>query len=75
MFVSDHCRDRLDLYEEFINPKTKLKSKRLIGYGYRFEEAVEKIVRVSVADKDISTLKEYVDEFKKELADIKNILK
>ena len=75
MFVSDNCKDRLDLYEEFISEKSGLKSNRLIGYGYRFEDMIEKIVRVSVADKDISTLKEYVDEFKKELADIKKILK
>jgi uncharacterized protein (DUF1786 family) len=75
MFVSDCCRDRFDLYEEFINKKTGLKSKRFIGYGYRFEEMIEEIIRISVADKDISTLKEYVDEFKREKADIQKLLK
>jgi hypothetical protein len=75
MFVSDNCRDRFDLYEEFESKKAGQKSRRLIGYGYRFEEMIEQIVRVSMADKDVATLKDYVDEFKKELADIKNILK
>jgi polyhydroxyalkanoate synthesis regulator phasin len=75
MFVSDCCKDRFDLYEEFTREKTGEKAKKVIGYAYRFEEMIEKIVRVSVADKDVATLKDYVDEFKKELADIKNILK
>ena len=75
MYVSDCCRDRFDLYEEFTGKTPGKKSKRLLGYAYRFEDMVEKIIRVSIADKDVSTLKDYVDEFKKELADIKNILK
>ena len=64
-------RDRFDIYER----RGAKKAKALIGYAYRFEQALDKLVRLELADrKDVVTLKDYCREFNKAKDEIKNLL-
>ena len=74
LFVSDNCKDRFDIFEEITVRKTGKKSKKLIGYGYRFEEVLEKLARVITAEKKLLELKDYVTEFKKARTELLNTL-
>jgi hypothetical protein len=72
--------DRFDLYRatKSTNKKTgKLTdSKKLIGYGYKFEEAIDKMIRTGLGERpDISELRTYVAEYRSASLDIQNILK
>lgn len=75
IYITDVVRDRFDIFEEKTNGKTNRKSESLIGYGYRFEDMIEKLCRVAISEKDMTTFKDYVTEFKKERAKIQEILK
>lgn len=71
-----HSRDHFDLYRDAINGKTKKHILKTIGYGYRFDEAILRLVAEECAEKlDIKTLKDYITEFGKITKDIKGILK
>ena len=75
IYVAKYVRDRFDIFEERPNPKTGKKSKKLVGYGYRFEDMIEKLCRDIISAKDMVTFKDYVTEFKREKAEIQQILK
>jgi len=74
IYVADIVRDRFDIFEEKTNGETSKKSETLIGYGYRFEDMIEKLCRVAISDRDMATFKDYVTEFKREKAEIQKIL-
>ena len=73
--VSTGCRDRFDLHEMGISKKTGKDTKTLVGYGYRFEDAVEKITRIDTgANKNVTTLREYVVEYRKLLSEAQSLI-
>jgi hypothetical protein len=73
---SEHCRDRFDLYRTGSNGNTGKETKKLIGYGYRMEEALLKMIGVRLAERtDITDIQGYVREYKKAKSEIKNLLK
>jgi hypothetical protein len=78
--ASDIVPDRFDLYRatKVKNKKTgkETDSKKLIGYGYKFEEAIDKMIRTSLGERsDIRDLRTYVAEYKSASMDIQNLLK
>ena len=80
LIPSTNAKDRFDLYRvaQKVNKKTKKESSylKLISYGYRFEEAIDQLIKEGLSERsDISDLKAYVSEYKKESNEIKNILK
>ena len=75
MYVSDNCKDRFDIFEEMTVKATGKKSKKLVGYGYRFEEVLEKLARVISSSGKLLELKDYVTEFKKAKTELLNVLK
>jgi hypothetical protein len=77
---STNARDRFDLLRdtEVINKKTKKKSisKKPIGYGYKFDEALDQMIKEGLSERsDISDIKAYVTEYKKAVEEVKSILK
>ena len=74
--ASDVVPDRFDLYRATKNQKTGADTKKLIGYGYKFEEAVDKMIRTQLGERpDIRDLRTYVAEYRSASEDIRNILK
>ena len=72
----DHARDRFDLTRTTKNQKTGKDFNKLIGYGYRFDEAIHQIISEELSESsEISTLKGYVDAYKEFVKKIKDILK
>lgn len=75
LISSDHCRERFDLYRASVNKKTGKDTKTLIGYGYKIEDAMDKIIRLNTSEcPDVTDLKSYVAEVKKQMSEIKNLL-
>lgn len=73
---ADHCVDRFDLYRATKNGKTGKDTKKLIGYGYRMEDALHKMIGVSLSErKDITDIKSYVDAYKKAVSELQNLIK
>ena len=46
----------------------------VIGYGYTFERLLRRMAEDIVSEKDIHTIKEYIDEFKDVIDELKNTL-
>lgn len=65
------CPDRFNLYKKGIGKKGKVEGKETIiniGYGYTFGGVLEQIARIRTAEnKDITTIKGYVDEYKRQV--------
>jgi len=73
--VATGCRDRFDLHKMGINKKTGKPKKTLVGYGYRFEDAIEKLIRIEAgANKDVTTLREYVLEYRRLLSETQSLI-
>ena len=66
---ADVVPDRFDLYEKIG------KTKKLIGYGYRFEQALDKLTRLELSKQDIHDIKTYCQEYNKAVKEIKDLLK
>ena len=63
------------LLEEAINKKTGEPKLDWIGYGYLFENAIEKIIRIEAgANKDVTTLREYVTEYHRLLSETQSLI-
>lgn len=75
IYVADHVRDRFDIFEEKTNGTSGKKSESLIGYGFRFEEMLEKLCRIITSEKDIHEFRDYVSEYKKQKAEFQSLLK
>ena len=80
LIPSTNAKDRFDLYRDGIkvNKKTKKESSylKLIGYGYRLEESIDQLIKEGLSERsDISDLKAYVSEYKKQVEEVKNLLK
>jgi hypothetical protein len=74
MVPTDTCKDRLDLYRTGVTAKGKNKQ-TLIGYGYCFEDAIDKIIRLEIAEnKNTITIKDYVSEYRKHLSEVRSLL-
>jgi hypothetical protein len=78
--ASDVVVDRFDLYRatKVKNKKTgkETDSKKLIGYGYKFEEAIDKMIRTELGERgDVETLAGYVGEYKNAVKRVQNLLK
>lgn len=72
----DVCHDRFDLYKCIKSEKTGKVTRKLIGYGYTFEEGIEKMIRTNLGEREkITTLKGYVDAYKSAVEEVKNLLK
>jgi hypothetical protein len=74
------ARDRFNLYRDAqkVNKKTKKESGylKLVGYGYRLDEAIDQLIKEELADRsDISDLKAYVSEYKRAVSEVNNVLK
>jgi len=73
--VATGCKDRFDLHERGINKKTGEPKLDWIGYGYLFENAIEKIIRIEAgANKDVTTLREYVTEYHRLLSETQSLI-
>ena len=46
----------------------------VIGYGYTFERLLRRMAEDIVSEKDIHTIKEYIEEFKVVIDELKNTL-
>jgi hypothetical protein len=74
--ASDVVRDRFDLWRVGKNQKTGKDTRILVGYGYRFEEAIDKMIRTQLGERpDIGDLRTYVAEYRGASMEIQNILK
>jgi len=74
--ATDTCHDRFDLFKKGKNQKTGKDTRSLIGYGYTFEEGIEKMIRTDLGERgDITDIKGYVAEYKKAVTEVKSILK
>jgi hypothetical protein len=72
---SDCCRERFDLYRATKTKKTGKDSKKLIGYGYRFDEACTTMLELLLSERsDIGDLKTYVSEYRKAVKELKVVL-
>lgn len=73
---STNAKDRFDLYRVAKNQKTGKDFNKTIGYGYRFDEAIDQFIKEKLSENgDITTLKGYVDAYKEAVAEVKSILK
>ena len=52
----------------------KYEVNKVIGYSYTFESMLKRMATDMTAQKDITTIREYIDEFKKVLEKIENAL-
>jgi hypothetical protein len=78
--ASDIVPDRFDLYRATKSKNKKTgkitDSRKLVGYGYKFEEAIDKMIRASLGERpDIGDLRTYVAEYRSASLDIRNLLK
>ena len=78
LIPADVCKDRFDLYKKGVyetgNNIGKDKQ-TIIGYGYRFEDAIEKIIRLEVANNEsVTTLREYVTEYRQLVSEARSLL-
>jgi hypothetical protein len=74
--ASTVCHDRFDLIRAGKNKKTGKPTRSIEGYGYSFEDGIEKMIRVRLGEREnITTLKGYADEYKKAKEEIQNLLK
>ena len=61
--------DRFDLYRKTPNKE------RVIGYSFRFEEALTRIAELETAKSDVSDLKGYLKVYKQAVKEIKEVLR
>jgi len=70
------CKDKFDLYRRIKSEKTGKETKKLIGYGYSFEEAIRKLIGETLSNNsEIIDIKGYVSEYRKAVEEVKSILK
>jgi hypothetical protein len=70
----DCAKERFDLYREGISKKGK-PTMKAIGYGYRFSDALETMIGNSLAEEDIIELSGYIDAYKKQIEELKSIVR
>ena len=76
LIPSQNAKDRFDLFVLTKNQKTGKDYDKLIGYGYRLDEAIHQIISELLSENlDIDTLKGYVDAYKNAVKEISNVLK
>lgn len=71
----ENAKDRFDLFRKTgaVNKKGK-DILKVIGYGYSFDDALLRIAAEETTEKEISTLQDYVREYKSAVREIKEIL-
>ena len=78
--ASDIVSDRFDLWRatKTKNKKTgkETDSRKLVGYGYKFAEAIQKVIETEMGERsDVTDLKSYVQEYRKATREVENALK
>lgn len=76
LIPSTNAKAHFDLFVLTKNQKTGKDYNKIVGYGYRFNEAIHQIISEDLSkDADISTLKGYIDAYKEAVKEINNVLK
>lgn len=76
LIPSPNAKDRFDLFVLNKNQKLGKDYNKIVGYGYRFDEAIHQIISEELSENsDINELKGYVDAYKLAVKEIISILK
>jgi len=74
--ASNIVPDRFDMYRIGTNQKTGASTQILVGYGYKFAEALQKLIDVEMGERnDVTDLKGYVAAYRKTTKEVQDALK